>query len=189
ILFDKGQTLPLLFGDLLVLEHQLSVTLDRCEGSSQLVRHHRDELTLQPVRFLNGKVLLLELIVFSAELLLSKPLFVRAIQRLGHLVEGAGELAQLPLPIGKPSAHAQLPGGDSLRRTDQGLDLAHDEQIPSHPGSGEREASDKPQHRKIAGEDTVDASKRDSRRDTNAYVRVRALRDAAERRERKEARD
>src|SRR5215475_10054390 len=114
---------------------------------------------------------------------------MRPFQRLGHLVEGASELAQLPLPIGNPSAHAQLPGGDSLRRTDQGLDLAHNKQISSYPGSGEREASDKPQGRKIAGENPVDAGKGDSRWDANAHVGVRALRSAAERCERKEAGD
>ena len=114
---------------------------------------------------------------------------MRPFQRLGHLVEGAGELAQLPLTLGKPGADAQLPGGDSLRRSDEGLDLAHDEQVSTHPGRGEREASDKPQHRNIAGKNLVDAGKGDSRRDANAHVRVRALRSAAERRERKEARD
>src|SRR5215475_2726943 len=114
---------------------------------------------------------------------------MRTIQRLGHLVEGISELAQLPLPTGKPSAHTQLPGGDSLRRSDEGLDLAHDEQISSHPGSGEREASDEPQGREIAGENLVDASKGDSRRDANAHVGVRALPGAAEGRERKEAWD
>ena len=177
------------FGDLLVLEHQLGVSLDRSEGSPQLVRDHRDELGLQPVRLLNGQVLLLELVVFTAQLLFQEPPFVRPFQRLGHLVKGAGELAQLPLPLGKPGAHAQLPGRDSLRRSDEGLDLAHDEQVSTHPGRGKGEASDEPQRRNIAGENLVDASKGDSRRDANAHVRVRALRSAAEWRERKEARD
>ena len=126
VLLDNGQALPVRSGDLLVLEQQLGVPLDRGEGSPQLVRNNRDELGLQPVRLLNGQVLLLELVVFPAQFLLQKPPFVRPVQRLGHLVEGAGELAQLPLPMGKPGAHTQLPGGDSLRRSDKGLDLAHE---------------------------------------------------------------
>ena len=189
VLLDNCQALALLAGDLLVLEQQLGVPLNRREGSPQLVRDHRDELGLQPVRLLNGQVLLLELVVFPAQLLLLEPPFVRPFQRFGHLVEGAGELAQLPLPLRKPGAHAQLPCGDSLRRSDERLDLAHDEQVSTHPGRGEREASDEPQRRKIAGKNPVGAGKGDSRRDANAHVCVRALRSAAERRERKEARD
>ena len=114
---------------------------------------------------------------------------MRPFQRLGHLVKGAGELAELPLTPGKPGTDAQLPGGNSLRRFDEGLDLAHDEQVSTHPGRGKGKASDEPQRCNIAGENLVDASKGDSRPGSNAHVRVRALRSAAEWRERKEARD
>src|SRR5262249_42108949 len=85
--------------------------------------------------------------------------------------------------------HAQLPGGHSLRRSDEGLDLTHDEQVSTKPGRREREASDEAQGRNIAGEHLVDASKGDSRRDANAHIRVRALRSAPERSKRKKARN
>src|SRR5262245_38004270 len=133
--------------------------------------------------------MLFELIVFPAELLLTKPLFLRAIQRLGHLVEGAGELAQLSLAIGKTGTHPQFAGRDALCRSNEGLDLAHDENISTHPGRGEREGSDEPERCKIADENLVNAGKGHSRRDADAHEGVRALRAAAERRERKKARD
>src|SRR5262249_9083805 len=101
---------------------------------------------------------------------------MRPFQRIGHLVERASELAQLPWPRGNPSAPAPLPVGDSLLRTDQGLDLAHNKQISSYPGRGEREGSDEPQPRNIEGEHLVRAGKGDSRWDANAHVGVRALR-------------
>ena len=114
---------------------------------------------------------------------------MRPFQRLGHLIEGAGELAQLSLPVGKPAAHAQLPACDSFRRSNEGLDLAHDKQISTHPGGGKREAGNERERHKIAYENPVRAGKRDSGRNANNYVCVRALRGLTERRKRKEARD
>ena len=112
---------------------------------------------------------------------------MRPFQGLGHLVERACELIQLPRLMGKTGAHAQLPSSDSFRRFHECLNLADDKQVSAQPGCGERECSDEDQRRKIAGENLVDASKSNGRRDANAHVRVRAC-SAAERRERKEPR-
>ena len=138
------------------------------------MRDHRDELGLQPVRLVNNQILLLELVVFPAQLLLLEPPFLCSFQRFGHLVEGAGELAQLPLPLGKPGAHVQFPGGDTLGRPDEGLYVADDEQVSTGPGGGEREAGDEPERQQIAGEYPVSVGKGDSSWDTDANISIRA---------------
>ena len=76
-------------------------------------------------------------------------------QGLGHLIEGAGELAQFISPMGHARARAEIARGQPRAGFDQGPNRAQDQQVAADPAEHEGKAGGNPQPGQVFGQPAV----------------------------------
>ena len=77
------------------------------------------------------------------------------LQRVGHIVEGPGQAAELPSPVRHSRPDAQVAGPQPVGRSNKRMQAAQQEQVASPPGRRQRDQDDDGQPDEIAEEQTV----------------------------------